>query len=598
MNSKSTWVWLLVAAALFAVIVGLKFFGPKPTAVVTQVLPGFRPAAVTSVLVRPADQLEIRADRTTDGWELTKPIVYPAQANSVAALLNALEHLAPAAVISGAQVRKSPNADQEFGFVNPQATLALLAAEGRRQIIVGTNTAPGDQVYVQVVGGEGVFVVDAEWLKLIPRAADQWRDTALLDLRKLAFNRITVSNAATLLELQFNATNHLWKLARPMPARADNPRLTEMLQKLLTLRVTKFITDNPKTDAETFGLQPPELEIAFSRGTNAPMRVQFGKSPTNDPALVYARRDDSPTIVTVAKENLTPWRAPLNEFRDQRLVALTQPVDLIEVVNGESFTLQRQASNTWRLVGQELPVDSGLVAEFLHTLTTLPIVQFKDAITEPDLPAYGLAEPARQIILRSAAVTNGAGPTNLIVAELAFGETKEDPVFVRRADENPVYGIRLADYEKLPAAAWQLQERRIWNFTTNDVARLTIRQNGKVRELLRQGTNSWAFAPGSQGMINDLAVEEAVFRYGEMAAASWAARGAENLPAYGFKTNNLALTFELKNGTKYNVEFGGVSPAPYPYAATTVDGETWIFEFPLGLYQLTMSYLAIPANVP
>ena len=597
MNSKSTWVWLLVAVLLFAVIVGLKIFDAKPAAVVARVLPGFKPGAVTSVQVRPADQLEIRADRTNEVWELTKPIVYPAQATSIAALLVALEQLQPAAFITGAQMRQQPNADVEFGFVSPQATLALLTGEGRKQIIVGTNTAPGDQVYVQVVGVEGVFVVDAEWLKLIPRTADQWRDTALLDLTKLAFNRITVSNTATLIELQFHPGSRVWSLTRPMSARADNPRLTGMLQKLLNLRVGKFVTDNPKADAEAFGLQPPELEIAFSRGANAPMRVQFGKSPTNDSAVVYARRDDGPTIVTVAREALLPWRAPLNEFRDQRLVTLAQPVDQIEVRDGESFTLQRQGSNSWRVVGQELPVDGGLVAEFLHTLTTLPIVQFKDAVTEPDLAAYGLAAPTRQIILRAAG-TNGTGPTNLVVAELSFGATNEAKVFVRRADENPVYAIRLADYEKLPVAAWQLRERRLWNFTEDDVARLTIRQNGKVRELVRHGTNSWAFAPGSQGMINDLAIEETVHRYGELAAASWAARGAENLPTHGFKTNNLALTFELKNGTKHSVDFGGASPAPYPYAATVVDGQTWIFEFPLGLHQLTMSYLTIPANVP
>ena len=597
MNSKSTWVWLLVAVGLFTVIVGLKFFGPKPAAAVTRVLPGFNPATVTSVQVRPADQMEIRAEQTNGGWELTKPMVYPAQVTSIAALLVALEKLQPAAIIPGAEVRKRPDADAEFGFVNPQATLALLAPDGRRQIIVGTNTAPGDQVYVQVVGVEGVFVVDAEWLKLIPTNADQWRDTALLDLPKLAFNRITVSNATALIELQFNATNRLWSLTGRMPARADNPRLTTILGKLLTLRVGKFVTDDPRADAESFGLQPPELEIAFSRGTNAPMRVQFGKSPTNDPTVVYARRDDGPTIVTVAKEPLLPWHAPLTEFRDPRLVALTQPVDQIEMRDGESFTLQRQASNVWRVAGSELPVDGGLVAEFLHTLTTLPIIQFKDAITEPDLPTYGLAEPTRQIVLYASA-TNGTGPTNVVIAELAFGETQDEKVFVRRADENPVYAIRLADYAKLPVAAWQLRERRLWNFTTNDVTRLTIRQNGKVRELVHNGTNSWTFAPVSQGLINDLAIAEVVYRYGELAAVSWAARGAEKLPAYGFKTNNLALTFELKNGTRHSVEFGGVSPAPYPYATTVVDGQPWIFEFPLGLYQLTTSYLTIPGNVP
>ena len=34
---------------------------------------------------------------------------------------------------------------------------------------MGAKTAPGDQVFLQVVGVEGVYVVDADFLKYLPR---------------------------------------------------------------------------------------------------------------------------------------------------------------------------------------------------------------------------------------------------------------------------------------------------------------------------------------------------------------------------------------------------------------------------------------------
>ena len=40
----------------------------------------------------------------------------------------------------------------------------------------------------------------------------------------------------------------------------------------------------------------------------------------------------------------------------------------------------------------------------------------------------------------------------------------------------------------------------------------------------------------------------------------------------GFGTNSLALTFELKTGAKHQIEFGGLSPENYPYAAVKLDG--------------------------
>jgi len=244
-------------------------------------------------------------------------------------------------------------------------------------------------------------------------------------------------------------------------------------------------------------------------------------------------------------------------------------------------------------------VDTGLVNDFLGELAALQIVQFKDAITEQDLEKDGLKTPVRQIILRSG-VTNTLSPTNLVVAEVSFGATNQDTISARRADENPVYVVKLADFQRLPTAAWQLRARRIWNFTTNDVRRLTVQQGSKTLQLVRNDTNSWAVAQGSQGMINGFAIEEIAFRFGELAASAWVQPGDQNLARYGFSTNGLSLLFELKTGDKLGVEFGGLSSSGYPYAATKLNGQTWVFEFPLGPYALVTNtnYLSIPPGAP
>jgi len=97
-------------------------------------------------------------------------------------------------------------------------------------------------------------------------------------------------------------------------------------------------------------------------------------------------------------------------------------------------------------------------------------------------------------------------------------------------------------------------------------------------------------------MINTFAFEEAAHRFGELAATWWVARGDQNLAAYGFTTNGLSLSFELKNGEKRVVDFGGKSSSEAPYAAIQLDGQVWIFEFPLGLYyNLVQEHLTIPA---
>jgi hypothetical protein len=261
----------------------------------------------------------------------------------------------------------------------------------------------------------------------------------------------------------------------------------------------------------------------------------------------------------------------------------------------DNFTLQRQGSNDWQIVGEKFPADAENAQLFIKTLAGLRVAEFvKDVVTAPDLPAYGLATPTRQITLRSA-----AGDTNGVIVHLSFGTNQNDEVFVRRADEDFVYAVKAEDFNRLPEAAWEFRERRIWSFSETNVTQITIHQNGKTRQIVRNGPNKWSFAAGSQGIVNPPAIEETAHRLGELTVAGWVGRNiTEPEKNYGLNTNNLQITVELKTGAKCTVDFGTELPSQTALAAVTLDGERWAFVFPPVLYQFVLSYLTIPANVP
>jgi hypothetical protein len=595
MNAKHTGVWFAIAAVLFAFIFIFQHYLRSFAAESSLILPDLRPAAVISVQVIPSGALEIRADRTNDDWFLAKPVFYPAQPTAVEALLAALQQLKPATRISAAELRKRRDANAEFGFDSPQISLVIEAGGQRWQLLVGNKTAPGDQVFLRVVGVEGAFVTDADWLKFIPRSANEWRDTALVDFRGSAPDWIVLTNGTKVIELRRNPTNHLWWMLRPLQARADSELVIRALQRLQTARVSQFVTDDAKADLGTFGLEPADVDLWSGRGTNLAISLHVGKSPTNDLSQVYARREGWNTVVTTAKEALTMWHGAVNDFRDPYLLELTAPVAEIEVRGEKNFILQQPGTNSWRLTGENFPVDAANVQEFIKVLAGLRVAEFvKDVVTAPDLPAYGLATPARQIILRSA-----VGDTNAVIAQLSFGATQGKEVFVRRADEDFVYAVTAEDFNRLPEAGWEFRDRRIWNFSETNVAQITVHQNGKTRQIMHNGKDQWSLAPGSQGIINDLALSEVAHRLGELAAVGWVAGNLTNAAPYGFKPENLSLTVELKSGQKLTVDFGGELPsAQTALAAVTLDGGRWAFVFPPGLYQFVLNYLTIPANVP
>ncbi len=310
MNSKTTGVWFVIAAALLAFIFVFEHYFRPVVAGPAPLLPNLRPAAVTSVQVFPAGALEIIAGRTNGSWFLTKPVSYPAQAAAIEALLDSLQKLAPAK-ISAAELREHKNSDAEFGFDAPASPVRHRRRQPELAGEVGKRTAPGDQVYLRVVGVDGAFVADAGWLKFLPRSGDEWRDTALVIARQNDFDWIVLTNNAKgiAIELRRDPTNHLWHMIRPSPARADTDRITDALQRLAGATVTRFITDDPKADLTAFGLQPADLDLWLGRGTNlAGGRPRGQKSDQRrDAGLCETSRAGIPSSLT-AGEPLAPWR--------------------------------------------------------------------------------------------------------------------------------------------------------------------------------------------------------------------------------------------------------------------------------------------------
>ena len=95
-----------------------------------------------------------------------------------------------------------------------------------------------------------------------------------------------------------------------------------------------------------------------------------------------------------------------------------------------------------------------------------------------------------------------SGISNAVMAEIDFGAvSNNDTVFARRPEEPSVYAVALADFQQLPVSGIQLHERRIWDFTEDQVSRIIIRQNGMPMELIHKAANDWGLAAGSQGII-------------------------------------------------------------------------------------------------
>jgi hypothetical protein len=601
MNWKNTWTLVALAAGLFAFIFFIERRIPSIGAIepVQPLFAQFRPTAATSFQLRRGGEVNFALEQTNDGWRFTKPFAYPAANFAVHTFLETLERVVPATHISPREILSRKQTVADFGFAEPPIVITLQRGdELPKQLRFGARTPAGDQVYVEVDGQPGLSVINADLLDKIPRSPHDWRTTALFHLGDEKAERVEISHGATFYALQLDATNKLWRLDRPRH-RADQFQVRQLLDKIQLALVTEFVADPPRADDEAFGLQTPEFEIMLASG-ELKRKVQFGRSPTNNPGLVYARLLSHSNVVLVSRGILDALATPPAQLRERLIIPFTpELVDVIEVEAEENFTVRKEAGG-WK--AGDLQADPAFVFWWLSQMAQVEATNFvRDIVT--DFTPYGLAPGQRQYRLFTA-VTNGASVTNIRVAEIAFGigTNGTGGVFARRKDEDSVYAVRYLDFSHMPVAAWQFREHRIWNFTTNQVARMAVRQGNDVREVIRQPDNKWL---GTKGWAagadpNPFAMEETARGLGDLSAIMWMAHGDSARTQFGFPPNPPQLTVELRGEKPQTlvIEFGGQSPWLLPYALATIDGQPTVFEFPWPLYADLQRYFGLAVPVP
>lgn len=592
MKNQTTAIWFTLAGLLAAFIWIHDHHFSHPDLTGGKLLPGLHAAEVTSIRITPTGGKEFAAVHTNNSWRLQKPFVYPAQTTAITALLGALEKLPVATRIAAAELN-GKNAEAGFGFNTPLASVEITAGEQHWHFLVGNKTAPGDQVFLRMNGADGAFVTDASWLQFLPATIASWRDTALIGSVENC-DWIVITNGARVIELRRNLTNQVWRLLQPLAARADSSRIAAALQSLATASAVRFVTDDPKTDLTTFGLEPAATDLWLGHGTNLYSAIHAGKISDEDTNQIYIRRDALNSVATAAKDVLTAWTGEVNDFRDAHLLELKSPVSEIEVRSGETnYTLDFIGTNGWRVAGEKFSAEPESVVSLGRLIANWRASEFvKDVVTSTDLEKYGLTNPSHRIIFRGK-----IGDTNSQVAELLFCNTNANRVFVKRTDEEFIYALATNDFNRLPENGWEFRSHRLWNFSETNVVSVTLKQGGQQRTLLRNGTNMWSLAPGQLGMsnLNPLAIEETVRRLGALDADGWVARNFTTPETFGLATNNLQITIELKSAEKFVLDFGNSVPQTQSvFAAATLEGERWAFIFPTALTQLVAAYLIIP----
>ncbi len=540
MKTKTTLILLGLAVAIGLYI---KFFESKRpgTAEARQKslqVVDFDPARINGIIIENGDdRIELR--RVEDKWRLESPIKDQADEATVEGLLAEVENWQKESTIAADELEKNKERLEEFGLVKPRLRLKLQGEDAPPEIVFGRDSAFEGRMYVRLANSRDAFIVSQGVKQAITRKPEEFRDKNLTDLATGEVTRLLLATPAGEMELQ--KTGERWEIVKPMKTAADTQKVNDLIARLTTARVEKFVAED-SADLKPYGLAEPRGSVTlFGSGTPpAPKVLQIGKAAGPEGAEVYVRFVPRAAVYTVPKALETVLQLTPDALRDRQLLRFDPDIlDRITLEAPGAKTVLARQEEKWTLASRNnSPADSAEVNRLLQALQGEQVARFVDNVAS-DLAKYGLDRPSLQLTLSSFASENTAESQagERPFAKVAFGRTEGDIVFARVADDPFIVAVRRAFVENIPADPLRWQETTIFKFKPEEIRRVSVKTDREI-VLTRDDKGAWR----SEAVeVNQSTTESLVNTLSNLRAVRWA--GATTA-AHGFEQPLLTVTFQ------------------------------------------------------
>ena len=244
MSNRRFIVFFLVGIAFLSAV--LAFLSWRARAVASEAtrntLCTFPPEAVEGVeVVRDGTNVTRLVRNEMGAWSLVEPYAAPADAASVARLVDALTLRPFGDLRTAAELAELGEDFADFGLAEGVRTVvALRARGGATRVFFGARSASGKDVYARVDGLYNVFTLPVEVLEAIPADADGFRVRALVAWTREQIAGLDLhAPEAPFIRLVRNASG--WRLAAPVEAPADEAVVASLVEGLVGARIAGFV---------------------------------------------------------------------------------------------------------------------------------------------------------------------------------------------------------------------------------------------------------------------------------------------------------------------------------------------------------------------
>lgn len=358
-----------------------------------------------------------------DGWQIEHPVRTRADESPLNSLLSSLQN---AKKVSSFPIAKGSR--DQYGLGDYATLIHLKMNDGRRDSIqIGEQTSIGGNIYASSV--DTMVHLVAQTIKTnAEKSLFDWRDKRPLHFTKANVREIILSNRHG--HFTFVKEGNDWKITRPVETMAERSTVEAVLNKLDFSRIKSVEAEEAK-NLSRFGLARPAYSIDLFLGAEkAKSSIVFSEVKDN---VSYGKDAARPFIFTVDSAFVEPFQKDLFAFRDKKIVDFETAKANRIVLSHENQVMifVKDTLNNWSTVSGE-KAKNWKISSLLSSINNLKAEQFVEESPRYFMP-YGLVNPENRIEIYAAEER---------MAELNFGYTKKDLVYVQNPRKKAVVAIR------------------------------------------------------------------------------------------------------------------------------------------------------------
>jgi hypothetical protein len=373
-------------------------------------------------------------------WTIVAPVQAAAEEFAVPNLLSSLE--------SAKRERgftESASGLATFGL-GPTATAIILSDSVKSDtIFAGDKNLTGASVFTRINSDSTVYLTSSSLLASAQKSLFDLRDKSLLFFE---VNEATSMKLRTPdLACEVKKEDGLWMLRKPLQARADESKVTQLLNRVRNGRMMRVIDEEP-ADLKKYGLDKPLYELEVRHGSdNAIKTLRVGK---RDKYLYFAQDLSRPPVVALDSAIVRDFDVKLFDLRERRLADFQswEADEIILEYPGQRIACRKDTAGTWYLT---MP-DSGKaknwkISEITGAATSLKADTFIDNPSKSGLT--GVDQPRAKLLVKIKG--NEA-------ANISFGKKEKAMVFAKSPLQPGIVMVKEADTDKFFVTSKDLLE--------------------------------------------------------------------------------------------------------------------------------------------